>query len=84
MSEIHETAEPMEPAPLRISDATLRRIHIHAEIYKDDPQAGDHMVWSLDESGDGGIYCTIFAGPDARARAIEYAEAKYDEVRLRD
>ena len=83
--EVHETTEPGEPAPQDISSvATLRRVHTRAEIHKDDPQPRDWMVWSLDVSGDGGIYCTIFAGPSARERAIEYAEAKYHEVRLRD
>lgn len=66
------------------ADDSLQRIHARAEVYKDDPQPGDWMVSSLAKSGDGGIYCTIFAGPDARARAIEYAEAKYDEVLPRD
>lgn len=66
------------------TDNSLQRVQTRAEIYKDDPQPGDWMVWSLDKSGDGGIYCAIFAGPDARSRATEYAEAKYDEVLQRD
>ena len=63
-----------------MSDNSLQRVHTRAEIYQDDPQPGDCMVWSLDKSGDGGIYCVIFAGPEAEARAVEYAKAKYDET----
>ena len=53
-----------------------------AEIYKDDPQPGDWMVWSRND--DGGICCAIFAGPGARGLAIEYAEAKYAAIRLHE
>ena len=60
------------------------QIGTRAEIYPDSPELGDWMVWSLDKSGDGGIYCIIFAGPNARDRAVEYAEAKYVEFRLHD
>lgn len=83
MPEIHETTERAVTYRSKHS-LSLRRVHTQAEIHKDDPQPGDWMVWSLDVDGGGGIYCVIFAGPSARERAIEYAEAKYHEVQLRD
>ena len=64
------------------ADNSLQRVHTRAEIYKNDPQLGDWMVWSLND--DGGICCAIFAGPGARGYAVEYAEAKYASVRLHE
>ena len=62
----------------------VQRIKTNAEVYKGDVDPNDWVVWSLDESGDGGIFTSIFSGPDAEQRAIEYARLKYAEFQRRD
>lgn len=64
--------------------SVMRKIETCAEVYKGDVNPDDWVVWSLDVSGDGGIFSTIFSGPCARERAVEYANQKYAEFRLRD
>lgn len=62
----------------------MRKVDAAAEIYKGDVNPSDWVVWSLDASGDGGIFTTVFSGPCAEQRASEYARAKYAEVRRKD
>ncbi len=40
------------------------------------------LVGTTDTSGNGRFYGIAFMGPDARARAVEYAEEKYSGVRF--
>jgi hypothetical protein len=37
---------------------------------------GEFVVEAIDHNDDGIIYCARFTGPDAAARAVEYAEWK--------
>jgi hypothetical protein len=39
-------------------------------------QPGDYRVEAIDKDGDGEVFIAIFVGPDAQARAEEYAEWK--------
>lgn len=55
----------------------VRRVAALATVFPDTDEPGAWVVGALDASGDGGMYFTVFAGPDAEERAIEYAEAKY-------
>jgi len=55
-----------------------------AEIYKGDVDPDDWVVWALDPTGDGGMLATIFSGPYAEQRAIEYARVKFRGFRRRD
>jgi hypothetical protein len=48
-----------------------------AEVVKDAMIPNAWRVEKLDSDGDGGIDLTIFDGPDAEARAREYAAWKY-------
>lgn len=48
-----------------------------AEVIPDATIRGAWRVEKLDADGDGGVAVTIFAGPDARERAVEYAAWKY-------
>lgn len=43
---------------------------------RDDPHAW--RVEKINSDGDGGVDVAIFAGPDARERATEYAAWKYE------
>jgi hypothetical protein len=46
-----------------------------AKVFEDRLTPGDWRVeW---EHEDGGVKVTIFSGPDARQRAIQYAEWRY-------
>jgi hypothetical protein len=62
---------------------TLRRVAAVATVYQGDVGPDDWVVEALDSTGDGGIFVTIFAGPLARERALEYAQEKYSGLELR-
>jgi hypothetical protein len=47
------------------------------EAFEDRKQLGDWRVEGTDE--DGGCYVTIFAGPEAKQRALEYAAWKAEQ-----
>jgi len=49
---------------------------IHYEVVEDAIHAGDYRVEAIDTEADGEIYTAIFTGPDAEARAEEYADWK--------
>jgi len=42
---------------------------------------GEWVVEAINEKGDGEIYIAAFSGPDAKARAAEYAAWKQTSVR---
>jgi hypothetical protein len=42
---------------------------------------GEWVVEAINEESDGEIYVTVFAGPEAKARAAEYAAWKQCSVR---
>jgi hypothetical protein len=65
---------------------TVGRVAAFAIVYQGYINDDDWVVESLDSHGDGGIYVTVFVGPQAKARALEYAGEKYSgvEVRMRD
>ncbi len=46
------------------------------EVIQDKLQPGDYRVEAIDKDGDGEVFIAIFVGPDAQARAEEYAEWK--------
>jgi hypothetical protein len=49
-----------------------------AKVFEDRLTPGDWRVEWEDE--DGGVEVTIFSGPDARQRAIQYAEWRYCQL----
>lgn len=65
---------------------SLHRVAAFAIVYEGYLGDDDWVVEALDSRGDGGIYATVFSGPSAKERALEYAEEKYSglEVRKRD
>ena len=60
----------------------LRRVAAVATVYQGDLSPDDWVVTSIDSGGDGGIFVTVFSGPLARNRAMEYAREKYSRLRL--
>lgn len=46
------------------------------DVIEDQRHAGDYRVEAIDYGSDGEVYTAIFVGPDAKARAEEYAEWK--------
>lgn len=46
------------------------------EIVRDQTTIDTWRVEAINEQGDGEVFVTIFSGPDAQARAREYAEWK--------
>ena len=62
---------------------TVRRVAAFAIVYQGYLGDNDWVVETLDSHGDGGIYTTVFSGPLAKERALEYAEEKYSEVEVR-
>ena len=65
---------------------TVGRVAAFAVVYRGYVNDDDWVVEALDSHGDGGIYVTVFVGPKAKERALEYAGEKYSgvEVRMRD
>lgn len=55
----------------------MNRISLTAEVYRAAADLCDWVVWASNPYGDGEVYVTTFSGPDAEARALEYAAAKY-------
>lgn len=66
------------------SSGEIARVGAVATVYKGDVDPEDWVVEAIDSSGDGGIYVTVFSGPLARERAVEYAREKYSGLRLRE
>lgn len=56
---------------------------LNAEVVKRRDTPGAWGVEAIDIGGDGQCFVTIFAGPQARERAVEYAHVKYASVRVR-
>jgi hypothetical protein len=50
------------------------------EVIEDRRHTGDFRVEAINSGGDGEVYTAIFVGPDAKARAEEYAEWKNSAV----
>ena len=46
------------------------------EVAQDKLQPGDYRVEAINADGDGEVFIAIFVGPEAKARAEEYAEWK--------
>jgi hypothetical protein len=49
---------------------------LHHEVIQDRLQPSDYRVEAINSEGDGEVYTAIFVGPDAKARAEEYAAWK--------
>lgn len=62
----------------------VKRIAALSDVYETPDIAHEWNVASLDASGDGGIYVVTFNGPFSYERALEYAEAKYSGLLLRE
>jgi hypothetical protein len=56
---------------------TLIRVPAMAHVIPSDDSPNEWCVDSLDASGEGSFFTTVFLGPSARERAIEYAQEKY-------
>lgn len=54
---------------------------LHYETIEDKLQSGDYRVEAIDAERDGDVYIAIFVGPDAEARANEYASWKNRDSR---
>jgi hypothetical protein len=52
----------------------LQRLEYVAVESRDTP--GEWRTEAIDTEGDGAVYVTLFAGPDSRERAEEYANWK--------
>ncbi len=50
------------------------------DVIEDQRHSGDYRVEAIDSESDGEVYTAIFVGPDAKARAEEYAEWKNSAV----
>jgi len=49
---------------------------LHYDVVEDRQHHGDFRVEAIDSEADGEIYVAIFSGPEAEARAEEYANWK--------
>lgn len=60
----------------------MTRSDLIAEIVRHDTTPKSWAVEAVAMSDDGAIELTIFSGPDAKRRAVEYAVAKYTDHRV--
>ena len=58
----------------------MNKLNIEAEVFASDRYPDEWCVQTI-EAGEGRIVDAIFSGPDAEARAMEYAAAKYQRFR---
>jgi hypothetical protein len=61
----------------------MKQINLPAEVVERDSTPETWAVEAIDVDGDGDVYVSLFSGPKARARAVEYAEEKYAAVKVR-
>lgn len=59
----------------------MEKIEEEAVVYPCQACPGNWVVEAVDWLGDGGVFTTVFAGPDAESRAVEYAQMKFREFR---
>jgi hypothetical protein len=52
-----------------------------AEVYQTAPDADDWVVWAADPDPTSAAMVAIFSGPEAEARALEYAAMKFGGFR---
>lgn len=57
----------------------MEKSQLSAEVFEDANAPGQWVVWALDPD-DGAMLTSVFSGPDAETRAVEYAEWKFAEV----
>jgi hypothetical protein len=62
---------------------SLRRVAAFATVYQGYVSHDDWVVESFDADDSGEAYLTVFSGPQARERALEYATEKYPGFELR-
>jgi len=60
----------------------IKRKTIPAEVVKRNDTPAAWGVEAINESSDGEIYMAVFYGPGAYDLAVEYATAKYTNVRI--
>ena len=60
----------------------IERSPLTAEVVERNDSPGAWGVEAININGDGEIYMAVFYGPEAKALAIEYAEAKYSGARV--
>ena len=86
MSESELRRRAKEAKSILGETGTIGRVASFAVVYQGYVNQDDWVVEALDSHGDGGIYVTVFVGPQAKERALEYAGEKYSgvEVRTRD
>jgi hypothetical protein len=46
------------------------------EVQESKEALGDYLAFAVDHESEGEIYLTLFSGPNARERAVEYAAWK--------
>ena len=58
----------------------MQKYLLTAAVYEQPNDRGTWCVEAIDMVGSRGVFVTLFAGPDAKVRAFEYARAKYEAV----
>jgi hypothetical protein len=58
----------------------VQKYLLTAAVYEQPSDRGTWRVEAIDMVGSRGVFVTLFAGPDSKVRAFEYARAKYEAV----
>jgi hypothetical protein len=59
----------------------VQKYLLTAAVYEQPNDRGSWCVEAIDMVGSRGVFVTLFVGPDAKVRALEYARAKYEVVK---
>jgi hypothetical protein len=59
----------------------VQKYLLTAAVYEQPSDRGTWCVEAIDMVGSRGVFVTLFAGPDSKVRAFEYARAKYEAVK---
>ena len=58
----------------------MKKYVLTAAVYEKQSNRGIWCVEAIDMMGSEEVFVTLFAGPNARLRAMEYARAKFEKV----
>jgi len=77
----------MSPSAAKRSKATftgdIERSSLLAEVVERNDTPDAWGVEAINEADDGEVFMAVFYGPDAQSLALEYAGAKYADVRMK-
>lgn len=63
-------------------EGRIQSVALEAEVVERHDTLGAYSVEAIDDKSEGDVYMVVFYGPSAKDRALEYAHAKYSQIRV--